>query len=136
MVGDDGNVVKLEILDPESHAVECLDRSCGLPFSATDMREMVSKLLKNPNDKEINNQLTEFIPKDKIDVLLSIFRDEEIKKPSKELEEVSVSGGAGGYGGPFSGKIKRRKPKKQQENIDTSLIDDVMRLIMERGIMQ
>ena len=49
---------------------------------------------------------------------------------------MSFAGAVGGYGASFPGKVRRGKKKKQQENIDTSLIDDVMRLIMERGIMR
>ena len=64
-------------------------------------------------------------------------------KDVEDLEEMSsVGGGAISHGvqpaiKPVRRKLKKtKKKKKQKENIDTTLIDDVMRLIMERGIMQ
>ena len=141
-IDSEGNVIKLEILDPKAYAVECLDRSCDKPFSATDMRELVSKLLDNPDNKEAKNELSEFIPRKDIKKLLKIFRDEELEDDPEELEEMSsVGGGSMAFGvqpvvRPVRKKPKKaKKKKKQQENVDTTLIDDVMRLIMERGIM-
>ena len=65
------------------------------------------------------------------------------QKDVEELEEMSsVGGGAISHGvlpaiKPVRRKLKKtKKKKKQKENIDTSLVDDIMRLIMERGIMQ
>ena len=66
-----------------------------------------------------------------------------------ELDETSGAAAAGGYSGPlgstlvsrgpltFTPKKKKKKKKKtQKEYIDLSLIDEVMKLIIERGITQ
>ena len=47
----------------------------------------------------------------------------------------SVGIGAGRFPAGKRDK-KSKKRKKQQENIDNILIDDVMKLIMERGILR
>jgi len=156
IVDPEGEVHKLEILDPKANAVSCSVRACGINFSATDMRKLVSILLDNPNNKEAEDELAEFIPREHIDVLLTIFRNKmgpaplKKKKPEQELDEISAMGIAGGGditigagmrgidSRPAAGKRdkKLKKKKKQQENVDISLVDDVIRLIMERGIAQ
>lgn len=113
----------VELLTPKGTAVTPMQRQGDVPFSATDFRNA----LGNPNNKD---EIAEFVGKENVDNVLKILG------LSSELDEMAFAGAAGGYGASFPGKVRRRKTKKQQENIDTSLIDDVMRLIMERGIMR
>ena len=143
----------LNLIDPESSAVppkehddgyietllkeENSNLYKGLPsvrsnknpneYHASDFRYMIGEASTNPVAKKL---LESFIGEGNVNSLLATFG------LSSDLDEMSSAGAAGGYGARFPGKVRRRKPKKQQENIDTSLIDDVMRLIMERGIMQ
>ena len=143
----------LNLIDPESSAVppkehddgyietllkeENSNLYKGLPsvrsnknpneYHASDFRYMIGEASANPVAKKL---LESFIGEGNVNSLLATFG------LSSDLDEMSSAGAAGGYGARFPGKVRRRKPKKQQENIDTSLIDDVMRLIMERGIMQ
>ena len=143
----------LNLIDPESSAVppkehddgyietllkeENSNLYKGLPsvrsnknpneYHASDFRYMIGEASANPVAKKL---LESFIGEGNVNSLLATFG------LSSDLDEMSSAGAAGGYGARFPGKVRRRKPKKQQENIDTSLIDDVMRLIMERGILQ
>ena len=56
------------------------------------------------------------------------------------LEETSgMSGGAvAGASGNFNGKKRKKNQNSviRQENVDLNLVDSVVRLIMERGILQ
>ena len=64
------------------------------------------------------------------------------------IEEMSGSGAGAGYAGPLGStlvnrgpltptpKKKKKKQTKQKEYIDLSLIDEVMKLITERGIVR
>ena len=83
------------------------------------------------------------MPKDKIDVLFSIL-GLPASKSEESLEEES-SGGVAGFAAPLgftSAKPSRRKGKKKKkkkstkENVDLSMVDEIMALIMERGILQ
>jgi len=121
----------LELMDIEENAVSCTDRACGLPFSATTMRELISALRKDPNHPTARKELSEFIPADRIEDLLAIF---------EPLKEESGVGTVGGYSGPLSTSGKTRKKKKQpsmirEQKIDLTLIDEVMELLIERGIV-
>jgi len=107
------------------------ERSDGKNFSATDLRQLISNLVTNPQDIESLRQLTEYIPQDKIDELYGV-----LGQPSpvgrEDLEELSSGGGGSnvGYAGP---KRRIRKRSLARENKQT--VDDVIRLLMERGIM-
>jgi len=90
------------------------------PFSASDFRE----LLGDPEGNR--DELAEFVGEENVDAALSILG------LNAEVNETStVSGGAVAGG---VGKVKRRRIKR--ENMDLSTVDEVMRLIMERGIMR
>jgi hypothetical protein len=143
----------LNLIDPESSAVppkehddgyietllkdENSNLYKGLPsvksgknpneYHASDFRYMIGEASTNPVAKKL---LESFIGEGNVNSLLATFG------LSIDLDEMSPGGVVGGYGAPFPGKVRRGKKKKQQENINTSLIDDVMRLIMERGIMR
>ena len=121
----------LEIMDIEQNAVPCTARACGTPFSATTMRELIGELRKDPNDPKLRNALSEFIPKEKINDLLAIF----------PLKENSMSAGAvGGYSGPLSTSGKKKEDPEEEEsiirheNIDFSLVEEVLELIIGRGV--
>ena len=121
----------LEIMDIEENAVPCTARACGTPFSATTMRELIGELRKDPNDPKLRNALSEFIPKEKINDLLAIF----------PLKENSMSAGAvGGYSGPLSTSGKKKEDPEdnesiiRHENIDLSLVEEVLELIIGRGV--
>ena len=133
----------IELLSGEEYAVEPLVRAGGVDFSATDMRNLISDLAEDPNNKNALNDLKEFVPADKIDVLFSIL---DLPSPAAGIEETSTVGavasssGIEGYAVPLgstsakTGK-KKRKKTKQKEYIDLSLIDEVMKLIIERGTL-
>ena len=124
-------------MDLEENAVECTDRACGIPFSASAMRELISDLREESAERaSALKALSEFIPADKINDLLSIF---------EPLKEESGSGAIGGHSGPLSTSGKKKPGKRdkvkrrtmiRQENIDLTLIDEVMELLIERGIVQ
>ena len=123
----------LEVMDIEENAVECTDRACGTPFSASAMRDLISDLKENPNHPTARKELSEFIPKERINDLLSIF---------EPLKEESGVGAVGGYGAPFplgSSSVKKwpakKKKKRKNENIDMSLVKEVYELLIERGIV-
>ena len=136
----------IELLSGEEYAVPALSRG-GEGFSATTMRDLISDLVDDPNNKEAYDELSEFVPADKIKTLFDILG----KAPPKvELEELSVAGGGGVEGAPGANngpwgkrdfedeneKEKKRSMLIRRENVDLSTIDEVIRLIMERGIMQ
>ena len=118
----------LEIMDIEENAVGCTARACGTPFSATTMRELISDLREDPNHPTAREELSEFIPADKINDLLAIFGESKV-------EEAST--GQGGAGGGYAGRKrkKRRNSIIRQENIDITLVEEVLELFIERGIL-
>jgi len=129
----------VNLLYGEDFAVPAHGRADGENFSATDMRELISDLVEEPNNKESRIQLGEYIPKDKINPLLKILGLPQ--EDSNSLEETSsMGGGMAAIGtGPFPGKRdtkKKKKSKDKKENIDLSMVDEVIRLVMERGILR
>ena len=135
----------LNLLAGKEYAVDPLKSTSNeraeVNLSAGDLRDLISDVVENPNNTKAKNQLAEYVPADKIDVLFSILG---LPAPGSEepLEEESGSGAAGGYSGPLgftSAKPSRRKGKKKKsrkENVDLSMVDEIMALIMERGILQ
>jgi hypothetical protein len=132
----------IELLCGEEYAVPALKKSDGEGFSASTMRDLISDLIEDPSNKETYSKLTEFIPADKFPAL---FGELGVPIPT-ELDETSGAAAAGGYSAPFlpppstldrgPKKKKKKKKKPQKEYIDLSLIDEVMKLIIERGITQ
>jgi cytidyltransferase-like protein len=108
----------LNLVPPMESAVEPLIRPSGEPFSATDMRNLLGDI---PANKE---QLMDFAG-DNVDGVLKILGIEN-------LEELSGMAGGSVTGGV--GKKKKQNSIIRQENIDLNLVDDVIRLIMKRGI--
>jgi len=103
-------------------------------FHASDMRYLIEKAV---DDEEAIELLEDFVGEDKIFDLLSIFGI------GAGMNEMSAAGGGAvaGFAGPFTGKRDEEDEDKEpsiirHENIDLRTIDEVMRLIMEKGIMQ
>ena len=143
-VGDD-----LEMIDPAQSAVEPLVRPNGEPYSATDMRNLLGDILTN------KDALRDFAG-DNVDGVLGILGFQTLE----EISGMGMSGGGdvqGGATGPKgkspwvnSKQIKKDNEEEEEkqrlvtrgslalaeEKIDLSLVDEVMRLIMERGILQ
>tara|TARA_R110002074_G_scaffold222759_3_gene393559 strand:- start:1486 stop:3879 length:2394 start_codon:yes stop_codon:yes gene_type:complete len=134
--GPDGD---LELIPPAGTAVTPTVRPDGTPFSATDMRELLGRAKEDPDAVE---ELEDFIGEDSVFDLLSILG------LGVSVTETSVAGAVqgavGANDGPWAGATftrfndeEREKSKlKKSENIDLNIIDDVMRLIIEKGIMR
>ena len=128
----------VELLDPEQTAVTPTARDSGEPYSATAFRNA----LGNPESRE---EIADFIGEENVDTVLDILG------LSGSIKEMSAMGGGavGGASAPLGStlvsrgpltptpkKKKKKKKTKQKEYIDLSLIDEVMKLIIERGIIQ
>ena len=78
-----------------------------------------------------------FLPAETVDGVLDIL---QLQPPS--LKEVSVAADAGGYSLPLgstlvrgqSPKKKKKKKVTREENIDLSLVEEVLELLIGRGI--
>ena len=140
----------IELLSGEEYAVPALERASGEGFSASTARDLISDLIKNPLDAEAYAELAEFVPVDKFPALFDELGYPELSKKYRgdtaavEMEESSGAGAVSG-GGIASGSppLRRRpygsdKPDKKNEStdLDLSLIEEVMRLIIEKGIMR
>ena len=142
-VGED-----LELISPMESAVEPLVRSNGEPFSATDMRNLLG-------DIAVNKGALQDFAGDDVDGVLQILGLQTLEEMSA-MGAGAVGGSATGTkGGPWNAKEVRKDNKKEKErskldiknslatmkgvlpeNIDLSMVDEVMRLIMTRGIIQ
>jgi len=148
----------LNVLAGEEYAVPASERSDGKNFSATDLRQLISNLVVNPEDVESFRQLAEYIPQDKIDELYRILGQpspvspevpEEVEVGLEEISTASNVGGAvGARGGPWSTEAAAIKKDNEEEKEKSKLVtrslgiaenkqtvDDVIKLLMERGIM-
>jgi len=125
------------LLDPEQTAVSPTMRPNGEPYGATEFRKALGGALEN------RAEIADFVGEENVDAVLDILG------LSAPLEEMSAMGGGavGGASVPLGSTLVRRGPltrapkkkkkkKKQTEYIDLSLIDEVMKLIIERGITQ
>ena len=107
--------------------VEPTARASGEPYSATDFRNALGGALDN------RAEIADFVGEENVDAVLDILG-------LGTIEEMSGAGGGGvaGYAGPLGSGSDRPKKKtkktKQNEYIDLSLIDEVIELIMKRGI--
>ena len=131
----------VELIDPFSTAVEPTTRLNGIPYSASDMRELLGRAEEDPEAVE---ELEDFIGEDNVFDLLSILG------LGTSVTETSVAGAGGLQGAPgansapwadasfkrFNEEEKEKSKPKRSENIDLNIIDDVMRLIIEKGIMR
>jgi cytidyltransferase-like protein len=103
--------------------VEPTQRASGQPYSATDFRNALGK----PENKA---EIADFVGEENVDAILDILG-------LSTVDETSGAGAVGGYAAPLgygSVRPKKTKKKKKNEYIDLSLIDEVIELIMKRGI--
>ena len=131
----------VELIDPQSTAVEPTLRPNGEPYSASDMRTLLGAAETDENAIE---ELEDFIGEDKVFDLLSILG---IGSPMNEESGAGAIGGAavGPKGGPWENDEeiekdneaeKQRSKLVTRENNDLVTVDEVMKLIMERGILR
>ena len=121
----------LQLRDPSGTAVEPTVRPGGTPFSATDMRALLGEV---EDDPEAWDKLEEFIGKGNVKDLLDILGLDAFM----DIDEMSAAGAGGLPGVPAS--VGERE---EEDNIITRKIqaennvsvDEVMRLIMEKGIL-
>ena len=111
--------------------VEPSMRSGGEPYSATDFRNA----LGDPSNNRA--EIADFVGEENVDDIINILALNSVEETS------AMAGGAvAGYAAPLgSGSVRPKKKRKKdtiirQENIDISLIDEVIELIMKRGITQ
>jgi hypothetical protein len=128
------------LLDPQKNWVKAFDRANGEPFRARDMRKLIT--MARTSGKAVET-LEEFIGEDNVFDLLAIFG----MGPQKRVQEMSSMGGGSVQGapalggGPFRRKDVEKENEKQKkasklkkENIDLSIVEEVMELFTERGI--
>ena len=132
----------VELIDPLTSAVEPTLRPNGEPYSASDMRTLLGAAETDENAIE---ELEEFIGEDNVFDLLSILG---LASPMQEMTTAGgggAPGAVGANGGPWvnDDEIKKDNEEEKQrsklvttENIDLSTVDEVMKLIMERGILR
>jgi cytidyltransferase-like protein len=115
----------VKLLDPEKTAVNPTVRDSGEPYSATDFRNA----LGDPNNNR--EEIADFVGAQNVNAVLDILGLDTIG-------EMSGAGAVGGYAAPLGYGSVRPKSKKRKKNeyIDLSLIDEVMKLIKERGIVK
>jgi len=114
----------LQLLDPFQSAVEPSLRPNGEPYSARDMRKLLG-------DANVNKEELQDFAGDHVDGVLQILGLQSIE----EMTGMGT-GGVTGYSGKKPGKRDDEEETLIRENIDLSIVDEVMRLIMTRGILQ
>ena len=97
-------------------------------FHASDLRFVLVEATKSDVGREM---LTDFVGAKNVNTVLDILGLDTIG-------EMSGAGAVGGYAAPLGyGSVRpKNKKKKKNEYIDLSLIDEVMKLIKERGIVK
>ena len=134
-----------EILDLESNAVKAFDRQGGIPFRARDMRKLISNARTDVNAIE---QLEEFVGEDNVFELLAIFG---MGPRQNEVNEATSMGSGAVQGAPAAKpnwpgldvekendeqEKQSRLKKIKTENINLNMLDEVMKLIIGKGITQ
>jgi hypothetical protein len=105
-----------------------------LEFHASDMRYLLSKAA---SDEEAIELLEDFVGEDKVFDLLSILGLNTGMNELSAMAGGAVAGFAGSAIGASDEDEEDSEPSIiRQENIDLTIVDDVIRLIMERGIIQ
>ena len=111
-------------------------------FHASDMRYLLGVA---EEDEEAIELLEDFTGDDNIFDVLSILGLNTGLNEISAMATGAVSGGAavGVKGGPWrrgnldaENEKEQKRSKLQKENVDLSMVDEVMRLFMEKGIMQ
>ena len=99
------------------------------------MRELISDLVDNPSDSQAYNELIEFVPEDKIAALFDELRKPVPTMAQDPMNETSPAGNVAGYVVPLgSGSGKPKKTPRDRKNENLVIVNEVMKLIMERGI--
>ena len=119
----------VKLIPPERSAVAPTSRDDGTPFSATDFRNALGGGLDN------RAEIAEFVGEENVDNVLSILQ------LVGNVDEISTGAGVAGYTVPLgSGSVRRRGPKKKTTTImkdeNLAIVNEVMRLIKERGILR
>ena len=112
----------VELIAPQETAVSPTMRPSGKPYSATEFRNALG-------DPENRAEIADFVGEENVEAVLDILG-------LGAVEEMSGAGAVAGYTVPLgsgSGRPKKKR-SKQTEYIDLSLIDEVIELIMKRGI--
>ena len=133
----------VEVMDLESNAVKAFNRQGGTAFRATDMRDLISKA---QTDIKAIDELEEFVGEENVFELLAIFG---MGPRQKEVNEATVSAavqGAAAVKPNFPGldvpdenaeqERQSRLKTNKTENVDLSMLDEVMKLIIGKGISQ
>ena len=130
----------VDLLDIQKNAVKAFDRANGEPFRARDMRELIGAATKSGKAIE---KLEEFIGEDNVFDLLSVFG----MGPQNKVDEMSsmaggaIQGAPAARGGPWrhtdidkENEKEKKISKLKKENIDLSIVEEVMGLFIEKGI--
>ena len=135
----------VQLLDLESNSVRAFDRQGGTPFKGRDMRDLISDAA---TDVDAIEELEEFVGEDNVFELLAIFG---MGPRQNEVNEATSMGSGAVQGAPAAKpnwpgldvekendeqeKQSRLKTNKT-ENVDLNMLDEVMKLIIEKGISQ
>tara|TARA_R100001129_G_scaffold263_1_gene271 strand:+ start:775 stop:2790 length:2016 start_codon:yes stop_codon:yes gene_type:complete len=135
----------VEILDLESNAVKAFDRQGGTPFKGRDMRDLISDAA---TDIDAIEELEEFVGEDNVFELLAIFG---MGPRQKEVNEATSMSSGAVQGAPAAKpnwpgvdveeenaeqERQSRLKRNKLENVDLNMLDEVMKLIIEKGISQ
>ena len=130
----------IELLDIEENAVRAFDRESGGPFRATDMRDLIGAAATDVNAID---ELEEFVGEDNVFELLAIFGMGPRMNEGSAMGAGIVDGAPAARGGPWKmmdvekeNEQEKRISRLKTESLDLNIVDDVMRLIMKRGITQ
>lgn len=133
----------VEILDLESNAVKAFDRQGGTPFKGRDMRDLISDAA---TDIDAIEELEEFVGEENVFELLAIFG---MGPRQKEVNEATSMSSGAVQGAPAAKpnwpgldveeenaeqERQSRLKTNKTENVDLSMLDEVMKLIIEKGI--
>jgi len=129
----------VSLLPPEG--VSPTYRDNGEPFSATEMRDLLGRAQE---DSDAIEELEEFTGEDNVFDVLSILGLNVGLSEMSSMGGGAVQGAAvGAKGGPWrhtdieaENEKEKKRSRLKKENIDLSMVDEVMRLFMERGIIQ
>ena len=141
---DDKDVKEgVEVMDLESNAVKAFNRQGGTAFRATDMRSLISKA---KTDINAIDELEEFVGADNVFKLLAIFGMGPGSNDVSEAVGQSAIQGAPAAKPNWTDldvddenaeqKRQSRLRTINKENIDLSMLDEVMKLIIGKGIVQ
>jgi len=135
----------VEILDLESNAVKAFDRQGGTPFKGRDMRDLISDAA---TDIDAIEELEEFVGEENVFELLAIFG---MGPRQKEVNEATSMSSGAVQGAPAAKpnwpgldveeenteqEKQSRLKRNKTENIDLNMLDEVMKLIIGKGISQ